>query len=141
MVFAYAARTDVPVLIQEIERLTGELEKAQENAKEAPDHVLTDKYNTLLHEYQVMKLELDQKRAEVEHLKQVSMNTFNDLLLHDIAKMRDYGLTYEGIRLIVNKYHNGDISYGKLVELIRAAARAMAQDIMSSGGSSINEES
>jgi len=42
--------------------------------------------------------------------------------------MRGYGLSYEGVRKVLREHDDGEISFGKLMDLIRAAARAMAED-------------
>lgn len=46
----------------------------------------------------------------------------------DMAYMRSLGLSHEAIRQVVAEHDAGDISTSKLVELVRAAARVMAED-------------
>ena len=47
----------------------------------------------------------------------------------DAAQMREHGLSYEGVRKVLRDHDDGEISFGKLMDLIRAAARAMAEDM------------
>ena len=66
--------------------------------------------------------------AECERQSTLAATTFNALIANDIAQMRAYGLSYEGVRKVLHEYNDGEISFGKLMDLIRAAARAMAED-------------
>lgn len=47
--------------------------------------------------------------------------------LADQAAAREAGLTHENIRLAVAEYLDGDSSFGRLVELVRTAARVLAE--------------
>jgi hypothetical protein len=51
------------------------------------------------------------------------------MIRQEAAQMREYGLTYEGVRTVLHEYNDGEISFGKLMDLIRAAARMMAEDM------------
>ena len=67
--------------------------------------------------------------AECERQSTLAAKTFNALIANDIAQMRAYGLSYEGVRKVLHEYNDGEISFGKLMDLIRGAARAMAEDM------------
>lgn len=66
--------------------------------------------------------------AECERQSATAAKTFNALIANDIAQMRAYGLSYEGVRALLGDFDDGDITFAKLMDLIRAAARAMAED-------------
>jgi hypothetical protein len=66
--------------------------------------------------------------AECERQSTLAATTFNALIANDIAQMRAYGLSYEGVRTVLHEYNDGEISFGKLMDLLRAAARAMAEE-------------
>lgn len=53
--------------------------------------------------------------------------TWFDGQLADQAAARAAGLTHENIRLAVGEYLDGDISFGRLVELVRTAAKVLAE--------------
>ncbi len=44
----------------------------------------------------------------------------------DAAQMREYGISYDGVRKLITDYLNDELSLGKVVELLRAAARELA---------------
>ena len=67
--------------------------------------------------------------AECERQSTLAAKAFNALIANDIAQMRAYGLSYEGVRKVLHEYNDGEISFGKLMDLIRAAARAMAEEM------------
>ena len=46
----------------------------------------------------------------------------------DAAQMREYGISYHGLRSLFAEYDGGDISLGKVLELLRAAARELAKE-------------
>jgi hypothetical protein len=66
--------------------------------------------------------------AECERLKTFAAQSFSQMIRQEGQQMRAYGLSYEGVRKVLREHDDGDISFVKLVELIRAAARAMAED-------------
>jgi hypothetical protein len=66
--------------------------------------------------------------AECERTRIFGSRTFAELRAADVEQMRGYGLTYEGVRQVLREYNDGEISFGKLMDLIRAAARAMAEE-------------
>lgn len=46
----------------------------------------------------------------------------------DAAQMREYGISYHGVRKVLAEYDGGELSLGKVVELFRAAARELAKE-------------
>jgi hypothetical protein len=46
----------------------------------------------------------------------------------DAAQMREYGISYHGLRSLFAEYDGGDISLGRVLELLRAAARELAKE-------------
>lgn len=45
----------------------------------------------------------------------------------DAAQMREYGISYDGVRKLITDYLDDELSLGKVVELLRAAARELAR--------------
>jgi hypothetical protein len=45
----------------------------------------------------------------------------------DQAAAREAGLTHDNLKLAVAEYIDGDISFGRLVELVRTAAKTLAE--------------
>ncbi len=66
--------------------------------------------------------------AECERTRIFGSRKFAELRAADVEQMRGYGLSYEGVRKVLREHDDGEISFGKLMDLIRAAARAMAED-------------
>ena len=66
--------------------------------------------------------------AECERLKTFAAQNFSAMIRQEAEQMREYGLSYEGVRKVLREYNDGEISFGKLMDLIRAAARAMAEE-------------
>ena len=46
----------------------------------------------------------------------------------DAAQMREYGISYHGLRTLLAEYDGGELSIGRVLELLRAAAREMAKE-------------
>ena len=46
----------------------------------------------------------------------------------DAAQMREYGLSYRGLRSLFAEYDGGELSLGRVMELLRAAAREIAKE-------------
>jgi len=67
--------------------------------------------------------------AECERLKTFAAQNFSAMIRQEAQQMREYGLSYEGVRKVLREHDDGEISFGKLMDLIRAAARAMAEDM------------
>jgi hypothetical protein len=67
--------------------------------------------------------------AECERTRIFGSRKFAELRAADVEQMREYGLSYEGVRKVLHEYNDGEISFGKLMDLIRAAARAMAEEM------------
>jgi len=67
--------------------------------------------------------------TECERMKTFAAQNFSQMIRQEAEQMREYGLSYEGVRKVLHEYNDGEISFGKLMDLIRAAARAMAEDM------------
>jgi hypothetical protein len=67
--------------------------------------------------------------AECERMKTFAAQSFSAMIRQEAEQMRGYGLSYEGVRKVLREHDDGEISFGKLMDLIRAAARAMAEDM------------
>jgi len=65
--------------------------------------------------------------AECERTRIFGSRKFAELRAADVEQMRAYGLSYEGVRKVLREHDDGEISFGKLMDLLRAAARAMAE--------------
>jgi chromosome segregation ATPase len=87
-----------------------------------------DGYRDLGQQVAEAQRERDEARAEVERLKTFAAQNFSTMIRQEAEQMREYGLSYEGVRKVLHEYNDGEISFGKLMDLIRAAARAMAED-------------
>jgi hypothetical protein len=66
--------------------------------------------------------------AECERTRIFGSRKFAELRAADVEQMRGYGLSYEGVRALLWDFDDGGISFAKLMDLIRAAARAMAEE-------------
>lgn len=99
-------------------------------------HQLADATNESTH-FQVMckreTEEVERLTSELqrERLKTFAAQNFSQMLRQEAEQMREYGLSYEGVRKVLRDHDDGEISFGKLMDLIRAAARAMAEDQLS----------
>jgi hypothetical protein len=67
--------------------------------------------------------------AECERMKTFAAQSFSQMIRQEAEQMRAYGLSYEGVRKVLHEHDDGEISFGKLMDLVRAAARAMAEDM------------
>jgi hypothetical protein len=67
--------------------------------------------------------------AECERMKTFAAENFSAMIRQEAEQMRAYGLSYEGVRQVLREHDDGEISFGKLMDLLRAAARAMAEDM------------
>jgi hypothetical protein len=56
-----------------------------------------------------------------------SVRRLQDQMLADMAQARAAGLTHENIRKAIGEHADGEISFGRLVDLVRASARALAE--------------
>ena len=77
----------------------------------------------------VMHDECARLEAECERMKTFAAQNFSAMIRQEAEQMRAYGLSHEGVRKVLREYDDGEISLGKLMDLIRAAARAMAEDM------------
>lgn len=46
----------------------------------------------------------------------------------DAAQMREYGISHAGLRRLLAEYDGGDLSIGRVLDLLRAAARELAKE-------------
>jgi len=133
---AHTFADDVAALlryINELERRTtytvGETEWAQRIA-------------TLEHMLGEERENVDTLRREIEHGNQRFADEYDahqdtrtlltDLYMKqlraDAAQMREYGISYAGLRQLLAEYDGGDLSLGKVLDLFRSAARELAKD-------------
>lgn len=112
--FMRDARADVVALVARVRELEAERDQA-----------LAD-YQDL---GRVMHEECSRLESECERLKTFAAQTFSAMVRQEAEQMREYGLSYEGVRKVLHEYNDGEISFGKLMDMIRAAARAMAEDM------------
>jgi len=77
--------------------------------------------------------------AECERMKTFAAQSFSAIIRQEVEQMREYGLSYEGVRQVLREYDNAELSFGKVMDLIRAAARAMAEDASSVHPSSLTD--
>lgn len=111
--FLVAARTDVPALIARVRELEAERDQA-------------------LADYQDLGRTMHEECARLESAlaepNAWAVRRFLQMVRQNAEQMREYGLSYEGVRKVLNEYNDGEISFGKLMDLIRAAARAMSEE-------------
>jgi hypothetical protein len=122
------ARTDVPALVARVRELEERLSDTEDRR-----YRLTQELDEALADYQdlgrTMHEECSRLEAECERLKTFAAQSFSALIRQEAEQMRAYGLSYEGVRKVFREYNDGEISFGKVMDLIRAAARAMAEDM------------
>lgn len=111
--FIAAARTDVPALVARVRELEAERDQALADYQDL---------GRIMHE------ECARLEAECERLKTFAAQNFSAMIRQEAEQMREYGLSYEGVRKVLREYNDGDITFAKLMDLIRAAARAMAEE-------------
>jgi hypothetical protein len=73
----------------------------------------------------------EQRFADEYDAHQKTRTLLTDLyrqqLRADAAQMREYGISYHGLRKLFAEYDGGELSIGKVLELLRAAARELAK--------------
>ena len=126
--FIAHARTDVPALIARVRELEERLSDTEDRR-----YRLTQELDEALADYQDLGRTMHEKcsrlEAECERMKTFAAQNFSAMIRQEAEQMREYGLSYEGVRKVLHEYNDGEISFGKLMDLIRAAARAMAEDM------------
>jgi hypothetical protein len=128
------ARWDIPLLVARVRELEAERDAyARSHAILRAIHgALTDALpNTpipALDSFDVVEM-VRWLAAECERLRTFAAQNFSQMIRQEAEQMRAYGLSYEGVRKVLHEYNDGEISFGKLMDLIRAAARAMAEDM------------
>ena len=74
----------------------------------------------------------EQRFADEYDAHQETRTLLTDLyrkqLRSDAAQMREYGISYHGLRSLFAEYDGGELSIGKVLELLRAAARELAKE-------------
>lgn len=124
--FIAAARTDVPALIarvRELERdIRDHVSHTGGNGLAASEDLAEEMRRTWVR----VDDECAELRAECERTRIFGWRKFAELRAADVEQMRTYGLSYEGVRKVLREHDDGDITFAKLMDLIRAAARAMA---------------
>jgi chromosome segregation ATPase len=143
------ARAEVERLMHQLADQTNETTRARLEAKREADMLqdrlsearaevdrLTDERDELLvrvaeqgAELRATRESYNEARAECERLRTFAAQKFSAMIRQEAEQMRAYGLSYEGVRKVLHEYNDGEISFGKLMDLIRAAARAMAEEM------------
>ena len=128
------ARAEVERLMHQLADQTNETTRVRLEAKREIE-ALTDERDELLVRVAEQDAELratresyNEARAECERMKTFAAQNFSQMIRQEAEQMREYGLSYEGVRKVLREHDDGEISFGKLMDLIRAAARAMAED-------------
>ena len=129
------ARAEVKRLMHQLADQTNETTHARLEARREIE-ALTDERDELLVRVAEQDAELratresyNEARAECERMKTFAAQNFSAMIRQEAEQMRAYGLSYEGVRKVLHEYNDGEISFGKLMDLLRAAARAMAEDM------------
>jgi len=73
------------------------------------------------------QLFVDESDAHQETRKLLT-DLYMKQLRADAAQMREYGISYDGVRKVLAEYDGGELSLGKVLELLRAAARELAKE-------------
>lgn len=156
--FIAAARTDIPALLAYIDELERQRNVERERAddlmsrlichEDAQDDICEDITHlrranaSLEHMLGEERENVDTLRAAVEHAEQRFVDEYDahqetrtlltDLYMKqlraDAAQMREYGISYAGVRTLLAEYDGGELSIGKVLELLRAAARELAKE-------------
>jgi len=115
----------------EVERLTDERDELLVRLADqgAELRATREAYNGARTDVPALIARVRELEAECERMKTFAAQNFSAMIRQEAEQMREYGLSYEGVRQVLHEYTDGEISFGKLMDLIRAAARAMAEDI------------
>ena len=74
----------------------------------------------------------EQRFADESDAHQETRTLLTDLYMKqlraDAAQMREYGISHRGLRSLFAEYDGGELSIGKVLELLRAAARELAKE-------------
>jgi chromosome segregation ATPase len=87
-----------------------------------------DAYNGARTDVPALIAQVRELEAECERMKTFAAQSFSTMIRQEAEQMRAYGLSYEGVRKVLREYDNAEMSFGKVMDLIRAAARAMAEE-------------
>ncbi len=115
----------------EVDRLTDERDQLLVRVanQDAELRATREAYNGARTDVPALIARVRELEAECERLKTFAAQNFSAMIRQEAEQMRAYGLSYEGVRKVLHEYNDGEISFGKLMDLIRAAARAMAEDM------------
>jgi len=134
--FIAHARTDIPALLAYIDMLEHMLSEERENVDTLRARVAELEARTT---YTVGETEwahriavAEQRFVDESDAHQETRKLLTDLYMKqlraDAAQMREYGISYHGMRSLFAEYDGGELSLGKVLELLRAAARELARD-------------
>jgi hypothetical protein len=112
--FVAHARTDIPALLAYIDELEGRVT-----------------YTVGETEWAMRIANAEQRYVDEYDAHQETRTLLTDLyrtqLRADAAQMREYGISYHGLRKLFAEYDGGELSLGRVLELLRAAARELAK--------------
>lgn len=112
--FIAHARTDIPALLAYIEELESRVT-----------------YTVGETEWTNRVAVAEQRFADECDAHQETRTRLTDLYMKqlkaDAAQMREYGISYDGVRTLIAECVDDEMNVGKVVELLRAAAREMAK--------------
>ena len=109
------ARTDVPALLAYIEELEGRTTYTVGETEWA--HRIAVAEQRFVDEYDAH-----------QETRTLLTGLYMKQLRADAAQMREYGISYHGLRSLFAEYDGGELSIGKVLELLRAAARELAKE-------------
>ena len=127
---------DIPVLLAHVDMLEHMLAEERENVDNLQDMVADLEGRTT---YAAGETEWANRIAHAEarfveeyDAHQETRRTLTDLfykqLKADAEQMRSYGIGQVGVRNLLVDFQNEELSLGKVVDLLRAAAREMARE-------------
>jgi chromosome segregation ATPase len=122
---------EVERLARQVELLTDERDELLVRVanQDAELRATREAYNGARTDVPALIARVRELEAECERMKTFAAQSFSAMIRQEAEQMREYGLSYEGVRKVLHEYNDGEISFGKLMDLIRAAARAMAEDM------------
>jgi len=107
---------DVPTLLRRIATLEHMLGEERENV------------DTLRREIEHGNQRLADEYDAHQDTRTLLTDLYMKQLRADAAQMREYGISYAGLRQLLAEYDGGDLSLGKVLDLFRSAARELAKD-------------
>jgi len=113
--FQRHARADVPALLAYIDELEGRTTYTVGETEWA-------------HRIAVAEQRFADEYDAHQETRTLLTDIYRKQLRADAAQMREYGISYHGLRSLFAEYDGGDISLGRVLELLRAAARELAKE-------------